>query len=134
MMQRLLQNKKLLFITLLSALTVTASAAYFNIGIQYMDNSQYCYTTIGNELFGFDVSLKFFNDKLSASILTPFILFGNWELGYDVSKSDFDTLYKGTPYFGISESVFINLIRLRLQAEIDSKLNFRMNGDVGIAF
>jgi hypothetical protein len=134
MAQKLLQNKKLLFITLLSVLAVTASAAYFNIGMQYRDSTQSYYTSIGNDFFGVDISLKFFNDKLSASILTPYILFGNLEFGYDISKLDFDTLYKGTPYFGISESMVINPIILRLQAEIDPALNFRLNGEVGIGF
>ncbi len=133
---QMLQNNKTLFVILTTALVATASAAYFNIGSQYtLNNAEpIYYISIDNNIYNFNLSLKFFNDKISAAIFTPFIWFGNFELGYDISRMDFDTLYKGNPYFGISESIVFKPIRLRVDAVIDSEMKIALNGEIGIGF
>ena len=120
----------------MTALVVTASAAYFNIGSQYTANSTgpSYYFSIDNNLYIFNFSLRFFNDKISVAVLTPFILFGNFEFGYDISRTDFNTLYKGNSYFGISESIIFKPMKLRIDAVINTKMKFVLNGEIGIGF
>ncbi len=118
------------------ALVATASAAYLNIGVQSTPQfvfSNY-YLSIDNDIFGYDLSFNFFNDNLSLSIITPYIFFGQLELGYKIYPDNFSTFNDGVVYLGLCETLRIDPFRLRLKAQLDTDMNFRMNGEIGIGF
>ncbi len=132
-------NNKITLIFIMSALALTASAAYINIGIQYYplstDSNQYYFLSLEKNLYMLDLSLNFFQNKLSLNVSSPEIMMmSSINLGYEIKKEDLKTLYKGKVFFGLKQNLKLGLIKISLQEETDQDSNFRVNGVIGFEF
>ena len=96
-------NNKVFLIIFLSALVLSANAAYINIGINYpsISGENSYFLSLDEELGFLDLCFSFYQDSMSVAIISPQIWITKMEMGYKINKEDLSTLYKGNVYLGL---------------------------------